>query len=432
MTRGIKDIFVSVSGTGVQAALNIASGIVLARLLGPEMRGELALVILWPSLAAAIGSLSVNDGIIHYAARRDENPSTVLVSGLVVGVVTSLLVLLSGYLVIVPVLYHDVRPEVQTAVLIYFLIIPFQYLAQYCASSLQARFHFKGWVALGLVYPISNLSLMLIIYFGFGASVLNFTLAAVIAGVLAFVTALVVVIRRGWLVARPDLKTVKQILIYSLPLHLAVLLPVVNGRLDQIYLSQMLTETDLGYYVVAFTLVMSLNMFAGALANISFPKISRIEDRKAQIQVIGRYLRLAMVMSAGLSCVVALAASDLLRLLFGEAFVGSANLVHVLALAVVANSSRVILLAGFKAMGESKRLLRVEVTAFALQLVILPLLILQLGLVGVAWAVVAVHWGAFLYALRVGTTLGWNIRALVVPSRDDFDYLSTALRGLVK
>ena len=39
--------------------LNVLTGIVLARTLGPAGRGELAAVMLWPSILAAVGSLGV-------------------------------------------------------------------------------------------------------------------------------------------------------------------------------------------------------------------------------------------------------------------------------------------------------------------------------------------------------------------------------------
>ena len=45
----MKDLFVSFIATGAIQLSNLASGILAARLLGPEGRGELAVVILWPS-----------------------------------------------------------------------------------------------------------------------------------------------------------------------------------------------------------------------------------------------------------------------------------------------------------------------------------------------------------------------------------------------
>ena len=51
----MKDVSGSFAATALIQALNIVSGVMLARYLLPEGRGELAAVILWPSVIAGLG-----------------------------------------------------------------------------------------------------------------------------------------------------------------------------------------------------------------------------------------------------------------------------------------------------------------------------------------------------------------------------------------
>jgi hypothetical protein len=65
-TRG--PLFASFGASSAIQLANIATGVLLARLLGPHDRGEFAAVILWPSILAAVGSLGVPDATTFYTA----------------------------------------------------------------------------------------------------------------------------------------------------------------------------------------------------------------------------------------------------------------------------------------------------------------------------------------------------------------------------
>ncbi len=50
----MRDISVSFAATGAIQVVNIATGLLAARLLLPEGRGELAAIMLWPGILAEI------------------------------------------------------------------------------------------------------------------------------------------------------------------------------------------------------------------------------------------------------------------------------------------------------------------------------------------------------------------------------------------
>src|SRR5438105_2699501 len=61
-----------VSGLATQAGL-VVSGVISARLLGPENRGYFALLILVPSILAQLGMLGMPQAVTYFTAR---DPST--------------------------------------------------------------------------------------------------------------------------------------------------------------------------------------------------------------------------------------------------------------------------------------------------------------------------------------------------------------------
>lgn len=59
------------------AALGIVMGILSARLLGPQGRGELATIQLWPTFIAAFGMLGMPEAVLYFASRAPERAGRV-------------------------------------------------------------------------------------------------------------------------------------------------------------------------------------------------------------------------------------------------------------------------------------------------------------------------------------------------------------------
>src|SRR5436190_22303410 len=65
------------TGIGGQVVL-VASGIVVARALGPENRGILALVVVISAIATQVGSLGVPVSVTYWIATEQRNPRSLL------------------------------------------------------------------------------------------------------------------------------------------------------------------------------------------------------------------------------------------------------------------------------------------------------------------------------------------------------------------
>src|SRR5881392_273525 len=101
---GILESF-GVSGA-IQGA-NIITGVLLARSLGLHGRGELAAIVLWPSMLAAVGSLGIADAVTFHAARTPRRIGAIVGTGLVLGLAESIGLMCLGVVVLPLVLGHD-------------------------------------------------------------------------------------------------------------------------------------------------------------------------------------------------------------------------------------------------------------------------------------------------------------------------------------
>src|SRR6202022_3096555 len=103
--------------------VTLVGGIVLARGLGPEARGQLAVVLLWPALLASLGGLGVAEAVAFYASKETTRWSQALTSALVIGVPQSVVLMLVGLLVL-PLALAGQPAFVLQAALLYLLVIP--------------------------------------------------------------------------------------------------------------------------------------------------------------------------------------------------------------------------------------------------------------------------------------------------------------------
>jgi len=77
--------------------LGACTGVMSARLLGPQGRGELAAAILWPSTLLTLGSMGLNQSIVFHTGRRLFPASEIWTSGIFLAAIQSACVLLPAW-----------------------------------------------------------------------------------------------------------------------------------------------------------------------------------------------------------------------------------------------------------------------------------------------------------------------------------------------
>lgn len=384
----MRDVSTSfLAAVSIQAA-NLANGILLARLLGPEGRGELAAVILWPSVIAALGGLGINDAVIYHSSPGRSRPERVYATGVVLALVQSAALVLIGAFLL-PLLYADYAPEVRGAAYVYLLFIPLSLAGTYAHSILSGRLRFGAWNALGVLTAMATPLAVGAAALLAGVSVLGCAVAMVAAQAIAMLSTHVVVIRRGLAGWRPSLSLARSLFGYGLPVYVGLVGVMLNDRLDRMLISQWLAPEDFGLYVVAGSLASGAVVLATTLGNLAFPKIAAQGEADPQRGVIlGRYLRFALLLTAGAALVLGVLAPWLVSLLFGAAFVEAVPIVRVLLLAMIAVAGKRILIQGFKANGRLRAVAVAEPAALLANAAALVVLLPTLGIIGAAWATV--------------------------------------------
>ncbi len=120
-----------------------ASGVLLARELGPGGRGELAAALLWPGLLAMIGSFGVFQATTYYAASATAMVRSLITTAVALAIAEAAVMVAVGAAVIPIALGHYGDPTLRAAY-IYLAYIPINLVALFLMAVLNGLQRF-GW-----------------------------------------------------------------------------------------------------------------------------------------------------------------------------------------------------------------------------------------------------------------------------------------------
>jgi len=426
----MKDIFTSYLAQAVGLLANFASGVLVARLLLPMGRGELGQVVLWPTLIASLGGLSIGDAIIYFVAGRRSEAPRVIASAYALGGILSLALMICGYAAL-PYLMAGLNPEVERTAGLYLLFIPLGYASFYAVCALQGLHRFELWNLLRVLVSCVYTVFAALLWLTDEISVMSFTAAALIANLSVFAVGMYLLRRVGALDLRPRLDLTKELLAYGAKLHVANMLALANQRIDQILVMRWLLSAQFGYYLVAIAINNSAMTLVILLGSLLFPKVAAAESDAARAEAMGPYLRLALVLSLGGGCLLFLLAPTIVTLIYGEAYHPAASAVQVFAIGTAPGACKSLLAQTFKAVGRPRVIILAEFVDLVVTALCLVLLVKPLGIVGAAAAMMLGQaFGFVVLALAVRRELGLALLPLFTPSARDVSTIMRRLRDL--
>src|SRR3990172_5553168 len=262
--------------------LGVLSGVLAARLLGPEARGGLAVIIPWASAAGYLLRARGAQGAPPPLERLNAVFTVLQVLGLAQTLVFGAL----AYFLL-PWVLAGHRPEVIALTRLFLLFLPAGFNSLYLLKLLQgrmllrqynlARVFVAAWYAALLValYFLGRVSLPWIV----GGQLVGYGLAALLH--YYFVRAGVGPVWE-W-----DPSVIRPLLRYGVQAQFSIASAQLNFRLDQLVMSIWLPPAALGTYVVAVTLTSPLRALPLAIGTVTLPAAAR-ESPAAARGVIGR------------------------------------------------------------------------------------------------------------------------------------------------
>jgi O-antigen/teichoic acid export membrane protein len=375
---GERQAIETVLANGLSALSVFAAGVVMARALGPEGRGQVAAHLVGIVMSVALGSLGISYAAAYAAARSGRARSAfraVWTLGLASLAVTALLDVAVELFVVPNASFTEKTWAVLGAVL--------GQAAGITMGWIQGSRAMRVWNALRASPYALHLFLLLALARNGGLSVERC--------IAAYAVAHAVTLLGGLFVARTAKADGEASVAFSTRdtwqfargIAVSAVLYQINQRLDQLCLAFLGRAGDLGVYASAVTLAgLGLPLGAG-LAQATYAEglhASGVERGR----LARRRNRAALAATGACAVVLTVLARPLMVLLYGEPFAGGGPALAVLAWATVFLAGNYVAAESLRSAGKSFATIRADSIAVTVSVVLLPLGIAWLGILGAA------------------------------------------------
>lgn len=420
-------IALSLGVTFAIQGLTLVTGILLARELGPEGRGALAAVVLWPSLLAIIGSLGLSDALTFSAARREADRGALVGTAIGLALVQSAVLVGIGF-VLEPIVLHRYDQSTITSAYLMLAFIPLSMAALCLMGALNGQGRMVDYHLLrGLVFLLTLLAVAAQAATD-ELTVRGGVLAYVVANALTFGVAYVRAAQR-----RPPLRferpLARRLLAFGVRSHASNVTVVLNARLDQLLVSLFLAPRLLGLYTVAATLSLAVSLVGASLAPVALATIPGESSLAVRRQRACALTSTTVILSVAIVVPLLLILPQAIELAFGQPFRPAADAGRILLLAGAVMSLNRTLGGVLKGIGRPLDAGLAELVALATTMASLAILLPLFDLPGAAGASLA---GALVSALlllrRTTGSLGVSVRDLVLPSPATMGQVRAILR----
>lgn len=391
--------------TGLIGQVNLlASGVLAARMLGPENRGHLALLILIPLALSFVGSLGLPLATTYFIARTPANARATIHSVLRMAGLQAV-VLLAVHAAVLVVLYRNAADDVRLAALFSLGVVPAAIMHHYGVAILQGRRRFTAVNVCRLLPSVLWVVAVVSVFTAGGDDLamlgLLWTAGYLVAGVVGLGTALRRLPAADSSAEAPGLATMTR---FGTRAFLGSASPVEMFSVDQAVVGLFVSPAALGLYVVATAFTNLPRFLAQSIGLVAYPTIAALPDRRAMRTSLWRFFLVTLALSAASVVALEILVGTLVPFFYGDEFLGAVPLTRILLVAAVFIACRRVLADGARGCGRPVLGSVAEAASWLSLLVLLPVLVPLLGANGVALAVVASSATSFLL-LAVGLAM---------------------------
>ncbi|NEE00184.1 oligosaccharide flippase family protein [Phytoactinopolyspora halotolerans] len=371
----------SVCNAATVGAAGLA-GIVVARALGPSVRGEYAAIMAWFGVVLVIGQLGQTAATTFFVARERDRAAEYVSTSRNLMVASGVLTLGIG-MVVAPLLSSG-SGAATAGYRLMFATCLISFVGASYVFSLQAT-NLAWWNVVRMTQPVAYVTILAALHLAGQLELM--TVLAVLSGTTVAQTVLAY-----WLCAREGLTGARGRRALTRPLlrfgmgHVASTAPtLITTRLGMLVLSLVVPSAALGHYAVAVSVTALAVPVVSAVGNVSFPRIASRTLSQTRLDTLQRWAVLSgLVVSAVLMLPVVATAPWLVPRVFGEGFDDAVPLIMLLAPGGVLLAWGRVCADLLKGHGRPYAVARAQTIAAGVTIVMLAALIPPFGTTGAA------------------------------------------------
>lgn len=381
---GFQAVFKSLFARGLIIAVNASTGIITARMLNPQGRGEVSAMTIWAVFVTFAMSLGLPSSLTYHISNRTSSSSGLVGAALLMSLVANTV---SGLIasLFLPQILHFYSAQTIFYARLFLIGVPLGVILQVGRAAFEARGEFSLSMRAQWLVPLATL-----LSLGALVSIHGFTpvLAASIY-VFGGLPVALWMLWRLWLEFHPSLEhltsTSKSLLSYGIRSYGIDLCGTLSVYVDQALVVSLLNAQQMGAYVVALSMSRMLNVFQSSVVMVLFPKAV---GRPAPeiLEVTGTAARLSTLLTAIVGGVLALLGPVALRLLYGSKYLNAVPIFRILMLEVIINGLVMVLAQAPMALGKPGVVTMLQSVGLTLTIPLMMVLVPRYGLFGAGYA----------------------------------------------
>lgn len=304
--------------------ISLIISIMAARVLGPEGKGILTVIILYPTLLHTLGHLSVYRALtVHVAERKysfADFPGTAAVF-----VFSISAILMIGFLIAYFNFNKYFIQDINFLTILFALgIIPCAMFIQIFTSILQAKgkmfeFNLNNLLSKGLVLVFIIL-MLIVLRTGVNGAVFAYFIANVLATILVIYFVRKITFEK-W---KFNPLLLKDLIKDGVKLHIGIIASFIFLRIDMLMLGYYRQASSVGYYSIAVSMADLLIIIPTVVMHVFYSKIAdMINDKKDMARKTVLVYKHTMLFMVAATLIFAVVAKPVIKIFYGEEFLPS-------------------------------------------------------------------------------------------------------------
>jgi O-antigen/teichoic acid export membrane protein len=421
-------LFFSTITNFLLGGLFASSGILAARILGAEGRGELAAIQTFSSFLGGLALLGTSEAIVYFCSREPGKSGQWFMTSVVITSMTWIPLIIAGSL-LMPWLLNAQEKNIIEAAQFYLWNIPFYALVALSHQVLRGKNDLVFWNFIRLLPSLTLLiTFLLIIIRELSDPVIVSKLYLFLIVFFCFPISYAIIWFRVPKPFIPSLSMSKPLVMYGIPTLLSRFPEQINLRLDQMVMASLLAPKLLGLYVAAVTWSVIIKMPLQALGAILQPRIGKTQQVD-QSSIVSKGLRLGLFLSVLTTIPVIIVTPAVFPMVFGQDFKVALPAAIILCIAAGVEAFNQVLRSSAFGLGKPRIVLTSELTGLFTTMVLLYVLLTPFQIIGAAIASLVSYFIISIVLVRfISQQTGIGIFCMLLPRRSDWQFLISKFR----
>lgn len=404
--------------------------VILARLLGPEGKGQVTALFVIPNLTITLANLGIRQASAYYIGQKKYTIQEILSSSLllwIISSVVSMIIVFAYYLIPSTSNYTVLMMAIGAS------YVPVKVFIAYMNGILQGQQKITILNVKFIIDLIVHIVLVILLVWVFDFGVVG-AAAAKLLTVFAVIYYSIHIVSQSAKFKLKYIKGVPQDLFKKgIIFALAVFVLQLNYKIDIVFLENMVDSYDLGLYSVGVALAELIWQLPAAIAVVLFTRSANSLSDEEAGQRSAKLLRITWIPLIIASIIFWIIAPVFVQIVYGNAYAESGQVIRILLPGIALMVLFKILNANLSGRGKPLFALRIYIVTLIVNIVLNLILIPTYGIYGAAMAsTISYTLGAIVFTLAYHKLTSIPYRDLFIINKKDMEIIKEKIQSKMK